>query len=153
MKMKIAFSCLFTILIFISCGKDKFTTEPQVKVKDIAPGEVFQGDIIRLRGSFTDQEGDVDSVFVVYKWYDGATVTRIFDTLKTSVDGLDLPKNTKQGDVVVEFAYGRQIDGYLTLNGTPVTRDTLVTLGLVLKDKKANRSGYAESDKIRFRKP
>ncbi len=151
--IKLVILTLLLTAIGVACGKDKFTTVPQIKIKSISPGEVVQGDIVSLRAEFTDQEGDVDSVFVVYKWYDGATVTRQFDTLKYSFDGLKIPVNTKEGDVFVEFAYGRQIDGYLTLGGTPVTKDTTAALGLLLKDKKANKSEYKESDKIRFKKP
>ena len=142
---------LLTSALLFGCDKDKFTTEPQVKIRDISPSEVFQGDIVRLRASFTDEEGDLDSVLVVYKWYNDVLVTRK-DTFRYSTDNLDVPAKLRQGDLFVELAYG-QVDGYIPLGGTPVAKDTSVTLGLVLKDKANNRSEYKESDRIRFRKP
>lgn len=142
---------LLAITILYGCSKDKFTTIPQVKIRDISPGEVFQGNIVRLRGSFTDQEGDLDSVLVVYKWYNDVLVTRK-DTFRYSTENLGVPSKLREGDLFVELAYG-QVDGYITLGGTPVAKDTTVTIGLVLKDKALNRSDYAESDRIRFKKP
>jgi hypothetical protein len=140
-----------TVLIAFACGKDKFTTVPQVEIKSIAPDDVQQGNILQLRGEFRDQEGDIDSIFVVYKWYDGAII-RLDDTLKKSFDVFELPNNTREGDIVVAYAYGQQIDGYALLPGSPVAKDTTATLGLMLKDKKGNVSNYAESAPIRLRK-
>lgn len=151
MKTVTAILTLLVIAILYGCDKDKFTTVPQVEIRDISPGEVFQGNIVRLRGSFTDQEGDLDSVLVVYKWYNDVLVTRK-DTFRYSTDNLGVPAKLRQGDLFVELAYG-QVDGYIPLGGTPVAKDTTVTLGLVLKDKANNRSDYAESDRIRFKKP
>lgn len=151
MRNAIAILVLLISTLLVGCDKDKFTTEPQVKIRDISPSEVFQNNVVRLRGSFTDEEGDVDSVLVVYKWYNDILVTRK-DTFRYSTDNLGVPAKLREGDIFVELAYG-QVDGYIPLGGTPVAKDTSVTLGLVLKDKANNRSEYKESDRIRFRKP
>jgi hypothetical protein len=150
MKAKIVLLFLILAGIFMACNKDKFTTTPQVKIKTVSPKTVRQGDVIEIRGQFTDEEGDLDSVFIVYKWYDGATATIIFDTIKNSIAGLGLPKSTREGDILITFAYGIQIDGISQLTPTPSIRDTSATFGIVLKDKEANRSDYAESEKLRL---
>lgn len=150
MKAKIVLLCLIIAGIFMACNKDKFTTTPQIKIKSVSPETVGQGNVIEVRGKFTDEEGDLDSVFVVYKWYDGATAAIVFDTIKYSVDILGLPKNTREGDLLLTFAYGIQIDGVTQLTPTPSIRDTSATFGIVLKDKGANRSDYAESPKLRL---
>ena len=85
MKYPIIFlSGLF--LIAAACNKDKFTTVPQVKIKSITPETVYQGDIIKLAGSFTDEEGDIDTVAIVYKWYNGNTAV-LTDTFKRTLSG------------------------------------------------------------------
>ncbi|MBN8675351.1 MAG: hypothetical protein J0L56_14565 [Chitinophagales bacterium] len=150
MKAKIVLLILILAGIFMACNKDKFTTTPQIKIKTVSPKTAGQGDVIEIRGQFTDEEGDLDSVFIVYKWYDGATATIIFDTIKNSIAGLGLPKNTREGDLLITFAYGIQIDGISQLTPTPSIRDTSATFGIVLKDKEANRSDYAESEKLRL---
>jgi hypothetical protein len=148
MRNAIIILVLLTSALLSGCDKDKFTTEPQVKIKDIAPADVFQGDVIRLRGSFTDENGDIDSVFVVYKWYNDLVAVK-HDTLRYGIDGLGIPNNTREGEVFVELGYGTPVG---SLGGTPVQKDTTVTFGLILLDKAKNRSSYAESDRIRFRK-
>lgn len=65
MKTKFA-----VVLIFLSaalaCGKDKFQTIPQLKLKSISPDLVPVNGNLRLRIEFTDKEGDVtDTLFVV----------------------------------------------------------------------------------------
>lgn len=151
MKFGVLLAVLFSVAV-LSCKKNKFTTAPQVNVKSISPGTVFQGDIIDLKAKFTDDEGDVDSIYIVYKWYNNTTVTRN-DTFRYNTSALNLPANTRQGDILVEFSYGRLISGYSQLPSSPVARDTTSTLGLVLIDKAGHRSGYSESDKIRLKKP
>jgi hypothetical protein len=150
MKTRLAISALFLLAILIACSKDKFTTEPQVKVKSISPETVRQGDIIRMDAEFTDQEGDVDSVYIVYKWYEGDVAVRV-DTFKNyTLQGLGLPPDTKEGDLQVTLSYGRQIDGIIQISPTPNIRDTTATLGLLLVDKAGHRSGYSESERIRL---
>lgn len=151
MKAKLAITALAAIVLMIACGKDKFTTVPQVKVKSIKPDEVRQGNLIEFRSDFTDQEGDIDSVFLVYKWYAGATATRFDTILRVPFSDYDLPANTKQGELNIDFIYGVIVDGYVQLSS--VNKDTTAAFGVVLKDKEGNRSEYKESDKIRLIKP
>ena len=70
------FVLIVLVVIATACNKDKFTTEPQVEVKSITPETVFNGNIINLKAKYTDDEGDLDSAYVVYKWYNGATVVK-----------------------------------------------------------------------------
>lgn len=137
------------VVIAFACTKDKFTTEPQVSVKSISPSVVFNGDIITMKGKYTDLEGDIDTVLVVYKWYDGATVVKN-DTFRYPFSPLDVPPKTQEADINVTFAYNNT-------NNPPylpgVSKDTTASLGLILKDKSSHRSNYSESDKIRLKKP
>lgn len=151
MKTKLAITAFTAIILLTACGKDKFTTVPQVDVKSIRPDNVTQGNIIQFRSNFTDQEGDVDTIFLVYKWFDGNTETRIDTILRSPISDYDLPNNTRQGELFVEFVYGVIVDGYVQLSS--VNKDTTAAFGLVLKDKAGNRSEYKESDKIRLIKP
>lgn len=157
--MKVLVCLLFLVsIVTFSCKKDKYTTEPQVTVKSISPGEVRQGTngsftVITLDAKFTDDEGDLDSVIFVTKYYDGDAVTFTDTTFRYSLDALNLPKKTRQGDVTVQFEYNTNNSGgtYITYPG--VIKDTTATLGLILTDKAAHRSNYGESSKIRLIAP
>ena len=134
------------VVIAIACNKDKFTTEPQVTVKSISPSEVSSGDIITMKSKYTDLEGDIDTVLVVYKWYNGATVTKS-DTFRYEFSTLGVPVKTQEADLNVTFTYNITNPPYLP----GVSQDTTATLGLILKDKDAHRSNYSESKQIRLK--
>lgn len=139
--------CLVTIL---ACQKDKFTTTPQVSLKSITPNSVVIGDIIRVKGTFTDKEGDVDSAYIIYKWYNGANIVKN-DTFRYYLPALGVPAATKDGDILVEFSYGRFQTGYVQLSS--VSKDTTSTFGIMLVDHQKNKSEYKESKQIRLLKP
>ena len=120
-------------------------------VKSITPSVVFSGDIITMKGKYTDLEGDIDTVLVVYKWYNGAAVVKK-DTFRYAFSTLDVPVKTQEADMNVTFEYNTNNRPDLRfLQG--VGKDTTATLGLILKDKGSHRSNYSESNQIRLKKP
>lgn len=140
------------VIIAVACNKDKFTTIPQLKLKSISPSTVVTNDIISLSGSYTDKEGDLDSILVVYKWFNGATEIFPFDTLRYSFESLNVPTKTTDAEITLQFQYNNSDpNGYAKLPG--LNRDTTASFGMILKDKEANRSEYKESEKIRIKKP
>ena len=151
--MRIKNSILFILaLLAVSCSKDKFTTEPQVKINSIKPTTVVSGNIIRMLGSYTDQEGDLDSVYLVYKWLNGAVAVR-HDTIRYAASYFNLPSGTRKADIEVTFEYNTNNNQTLMpLPGVSI-RDTTASFGLVLLDKAKHRSNYAESNTIRLKKP
>ncbi len=151
MKQRFVLPLLLAILI-VACSKDKFKTEPQVTIKSITPSTVFSGDVITIKGDYTDDEGDVDSVLIVYKWYNGATEIPV-DTLRYTFARLNLPAKTRQADLRIDFEYNtNNIPDMVPLSGVSL-RDTTASFGLVLKDKKGQRSNYSQSEKIRLKRP
>lgn len=140
------------ILVATACNKDKFTTIPQVEIKSISPKTVPHGAILQMEGKFTDQEGDIDSALIVYKWYNGTTVVRK-DTFRYKLSDLEIPTKTREGDIIITFEYNTNNNQNLVpLPGVSI-RDTTATLGLVLKDEAKNRSEYKESEQIRLKRP
>ena len=139
------FVLIVLVVIATACNKDKFTTEPQVEVKSITPETV-------LKAKYTDDEGDLDSAYVVYKWYNGATVVKA-DTFRYPYSILNLPSDLRRADIEVTFEYNTNNNPDLVpLPGVSV-RDTTATFGLILIDKARHRSNYSESQPIRMKKP
>lgn len=140
------------LVLILSCSKDKFKTEPQVEVKSISPNTLISGGVLNVKGKYTDDEGDLDSVLVIYKWYNGVAAVKA-DTFRYSFAGLDLPVKTRQADIEITYEYNTiNIQNLVKLSGLAI-RDTTATFGLILKDKAGHRSNYSESDKIRIIKP
>lgn len=144
---------LILATIIFACNKDKFTTEPQVKITAISPNEVSHGDNIRIRGSFTDDEGDMDSVYIIRKWFNGDLTVRV-DTFKSyTITQLSIPGGTRQGDLEINFSFGLLGGQYPTLPNWPLAKDTTSSFGIIMKDMAGHSSNYAESDKVRLKKP
>jgi hypothetical protein len=140
------------LLLMMACSKDKFTSEPQVQVNSIQPSVVVSGNVIKLLASYTDQEGDLDSIYIVYKWYNATGSTRTDTLQRYPISRLGLPGALRKADIQLEFEYNtfNQPD-LVTLPG--VLRDTTASFGLVLIDKTRKRSNYSESARIRLRRP
>ena len=138
------------VIILASCTKNKFTSAPQVSIKSISPSTVFSSNIITVKGKYTDKEGNLDSALIVYKWYNGTTVTRN-DTFRYSFAALKLPVKTIEADIDLVFEYNTFNTDLAKLSG--VSKDTTATLGIILKDKDSLRSNYSESAQIRLKKP
>ena len=151
MKMKIVALLLgFSVLLFMACKKDKFTTEPQLKFKSISPTTVIKGNIINLNVSFTDDEGDIqDSVILAVKKYNTSGGILTLDTFRLKMDPDGIPV-ARDGDLNVKFSYGEFITGAIFLNLESVDRE--VSFGLIIGDKAGHRSNYVESDKIMLKK-
>jgi hypothetical protein len=139
-----------TVILAVACNKDKFTSAPQIDIKSISPETVVSGNIIKVKGKYTDKEGNLDSVLVVYKWYNNTIVTRK-DTFRYSFDGLKLPPKTIEADIELNFEYNTLQTDFAKLSG--VIKDTTATFGIILKDKDSLRSNYSESAAIRLKKP
>jgi hypothetical protein len=142
-----AFLVLFAL---VSCEKNRFTTVPQVEIKALTPETVEQGDIIRFRSEFTDKEGDLDSILIIYKWYDGSTATKS-DTFRFTTENVGIPSKLTDGEIIIEYSYGSFNDPFPILGS--VAQDTTAAFGIIAIDKTALRSEYVESKLIRLIKP
>ena len=150
--MRRSFYFILLLSVLFACSKDKFTSEPKVEIRSIQPATVYNGNVIRLLGSYTDEEGDIDSVYIVYKWFNSSTATRIDTLMRFPTGRLGIPAQLRKSDIAVEFEYNTYNQtNMLTLPG--VTRDTTASFGLILIDKTRKRSNYVESNKIRLKKP
>ncbi len=143
----------FALVVLIACNKDKFTSKPQVKIKSITPSAVAKKNIIEVKGSFTDDEGDLDSAFIVYRWYNGANIVKS-DTFDYDLQTLGLPASTRQGDFTIRFQFNSSepyTPDILTLpGGNNFIRDTTATIGLFVGDTTGQKSDLAESEKVRL---
>lgn len=140
------------ILLLVGCNKDKYTTVPQVSIESIAPSIVTSGNVIEVKGKYTDLEGDLDSALIVYKWYNGSTAVR-YDTFRYSFSRLGVPTGVQRAELSLQFEYNTNNYPDLTKLPGVSQRDTTAAFGLLLIDKLKNRSNYAESPTIRLKKP
>ena len=100
------FFWIMLMLLMAGCNKDKFTTEPQVEVKSIQPSTVTNGAIIRLLSDYTDDEGDLASALVVYKWFNGTTASRVDTLIRFSFTRLNIHGSATGEFYLITFTGG-----------------------------------------------
>ncbi len=50
--------------IFLGCKKDTYSSTPSLKYKSVNTNVLYPGQVIKFTLSFTDLEGDLDSIFI-----------------------------------------------------------------------------------------
>jgi hypothetical protein len=129
---------LYSLLVagIIACSKDKFETRPTLEFKSANTNVVPQNSGLRVTLSYTDKEGDIDSVYVFRQ--------RLNKKSPIGASTLEFPvpsdfKNETKGDLVLTMDYVNN----LTLQLSPINipgsgnlkePDTLA-LKFLLKDK------------------
>ena|SRR5687767_3877534 len=137
----------FTI---ISCGKDRFLTVPQLKLKSRNTDVVPLNGTLRLNVEYTDKEGDVsDSLFIVRQRLNiRGPVTLLASPYKIP----EFPKTDKgEFEITLTYQFGL-IFGLSALNvpGSNPPRKEIDTLRfkIVARDKAGNKSDTLVVDNI-----
>lgn len=128
-------------LAFISCGKDKFTSTPQLKFISQNTNVLDRGQIISFKLSFTDAEGDLqDSIFV--QKLEPKCAQSGFSS-RYPIPTFPVTKNA-QGEITVSFGYN--VDNYPLIKAPQCNRNDTCIFRFMLKDKAQNRSDTVNSE-------
>ncbi len=133
-------------LIFTSCGKDKFTTVPQLKFKSAdksVDNPLKAEQKINFKLSFTDAEGDVDSIFI--KKITPYCANTIFKSDQSLPIDFKVT-NGKEGDLLVSF--GHRVVNFPGVGDPLCGFNDTCTFRFVIKDKAKNVSDTVYSDKV-----
>ena len=143
------YSILFSIIIlsiFSSCKKDKYTTKPQLKYESANKTVFRQGDVIVLKLTFTDAEGDLQDSIYDEKFV-ASCVNSSFGR-KFKLPTFPTTKNQK-GEITVTYGYNNNNNPNLQQILSPqCNRNDTCIFKFVLKDKVQNKSDTAYSEKI-----
>ncbi len=93
------------ILVFafllISCGKDSFTTKPQLKYRSVNSTTISGSQELRIRLDLTDKEGDFTNFLGVRKDVPGCPNSGFFDSTIFSIPKDFLDSKQTHGEVVL----------------------------------------------------
>ena len=134
----------------ISCGKDRFQTVPQLKLKSRSTDVVPQNGSLRLNVEYTDKEGDVsDSLFIVRQRLNiRGPVTLPASPYKIP----DFPKTDKgEFEITLTYQFGLVFGlSPLRVIGSNPVRNEIDTLRfkIVAKDKAGNKSDTLVVDNV-----
>lgn len=139
--MKRIFALSVIIMALAACNKDKVESKPHISFKTFNSKVIPVGGDALITLNFTDQEGDLDSVFVIRQRVN----KRSFPN--SQLIDLGVPKfgNQNQGELQVALDYGTQLTFGLNAIRIPGTNpsqyepDTL-HLRFYVKDKEDHTS-------------
>ena len=146
-RITVAVIIVFTI---IACGKDRFQTVPQLKLKSRSADVIPQNGTLRLNIEYTDKEGDVsDSLFIVRQRLNArGRVTLPASPYKIP----DFPKTDKgEFEVTLNYQFGLVFGlSPIRITGSNPVKNEIDTLRLkiVAKDKAGNKSDTLVVDNV-----
>jgi len=135
-------------LLIISCTKNKFTTAPQLKFKSMNIKDVYQGDILQIKLSFTDKEGDLTGLLYVNQFSISCPKTK-FENDK-AVPAFPTTSNI-EGEILV--SYGYRVNPVLVEPQCEDVKLDTCYFKFVLKDKAGNKSDTVVTDAFVLHKP
>ena len=131
------------LALLAACGKDKFETKPQIKVKSVNTTVLPLNGTLDINLSFTDKEGDISQGKLVY--YPQRLNRR---ALPSNVDkyldsiSLGLPKFPDEtlGEMQLSLRYN-------DLHKSPIENDT-IRIRFVAVDRAGHRSDTVNTDRL-----
>jgi hypothetical protein len=142
MKGTFLFAAMLVSLTLISCGKDKFKTNPQIEIKDINHKTLARDEQLVIRLRFTDKEGDLAQGKLVYipvrlNIRPLPVVVPDYDSVKLVIPNFP---NEKDGEFALELSW-------LNLHKSDLENDT-IKMRFVAVDRENNKSDTITSDRI-----
>jgi hypothetical protein len=142
MKFPIVFAVALITITALSCGKDKFKTQPQIEIKSINNDVIARDQTLTIQLRFTDKEGDLaDGQFV---YIPKRLNTRPLLPTVPNYDSVKLviPKFPDETDG--EFSLSLP---WLNLHKSDTENDT-ITMRFVVVDRANNKSDTVGTDKL-----
>ena len=138
--MKAILVILSLSLLFFACSKDKVETKPNLSLKSANPKVVPLNNDMIVNLDFTDEEGDLDGVYLWKTRLNKIKLTTVRDSLFLAVP--EFPKNNK-GELELLLEYQRHLISATSPRRDPISgkleSDTL-NMKFLLKDRAGNAS-------------
>lgn len=128
-------------LVIFSCKKDTFTTTPILKYKSVNTNVLSQGGIIKFKLSFTDAEGDLDSIYIE-KVNPNCIKSGTKERFYLTEDIVKL--KSKSDELLVSFGY--RVTGYPNIGEPKCDFNDTCYFRFALIDKAKNKSDTVKSE-------
>jgi hypothetical protein len=138
------------LVLFVACSKDKYQDKPTIEIKSVDPSQVPLNSPLQMVLSFTDKQGDLDSVFL-YKVRLNSKVKPVKPANFFNYKLPTFPEKSK-GEIKITMDYNLDLVAAVTPNtqvGAPNDKepDTLA-FKIIVKDKAGNFSDTTVTDPI-----
>ncbi len=134
-----------TTALLISCGKDKYQTTPQAKIKSIKVADIVDqlgntGKVVEFELTVTDKEGDLQDTIIIDK-LDAASPACPGNTLLGDTYKIPNYPGEPNQQITVKVKYANiNINGYGLLGGSACSpRNDVSRFRFIISDKAKNR--------------
>ena len=138
---------LFAIL-YLSCGKDSFTTTPQLKYKSANRTTISGDQILELKFRLTDQEGDFSSFLGMRKSVPGCPASEIYDSASFAIPNEFIKTKQTEGEVVVSITRFKRGSNACSGSGAGSTKPDTAVFNFWTRDQAGHTSDTARSEPI-----
>jgi hypothetical protein len=148
--MRLISGILVLLFFATACEKNKFTTKPQLRIKEATPEELLQkSQILTFRIQLTDKEGDFTQYFGYAKSVPGCPLSEFIDSNKFRIPAEFINAGQKEGEVVITMSVLERGDNRCsTPGGGSVPKIDTATYKFWTKDLEGNVSDTAYSKPI-----
>lgn len=145
MRTKILLT-IFAFGILAGCGKDKYTTKPQLVYKKVNTKVLNRNQSLTFTLEVTDLEGDLQDTIWVQKIVKNCSQSNLAPSRYPMPDMPKL-KNLK-GEIQVCYSYGLNLQCPAILEPQCRNRNDSAVYRFWIKDKEKNVSDIAESEEV-----
>lgn len=139
------------MLIIAGCNKEKFTTEPKLKVKSINSTDISGSETLRIVLSVTDKEGDYSTFFAIRKTVASCPSSNYTDSSgKFNIPGDFIDTKKKEAEIIVTLNKTDRGANTCFISGGGVKIDTAI-FSFWIKDKAGHTSDTASTKPIIIR--
>ncbi|WP_301921677.1 hypothetical protein [Ferruginibacter sp.] len=129
--------------IFLGCKKDSFSSTPSLIYKSVNTKVLFSGQVIKFTLSFTDKEGNLDSIFIQKI---NPSCSQSNTTERFYLGDAIVKLNSKSDDLLVSFGY--RVDGYPSIGEPKCDFNDTCYYRFSITDKNKHHSDTVRSETI-----
>ena len=133
--------------LLFSCGKDKFTTKPQLKYKSASATTISGSQTLTIKFDLTDKEGDFTSLLGMKKTVAGCPTSNFIDSSSFVIPDEFIKTKGDHGEVNVILDRGKRGSNSCLLPGGAIRPDTTI-FSFWTRDKAGNVSDTARTETI-----
>ena len=142
-KMRHTILIALLSFVFFGCKKESFPTIPSLKYKSVNVKTLSKGEIIKFTLSFTDAEGDLDSIYIEKvnpRCLRSGTIDRQI------LSSVIIQLKSKSDDLLV--SYGYRVDGFPSIGEPKCGVNDTCYFRFALLDKAKHHSDTVNSETI-----
>ncbi len=137
----------FVTFLLLSCGKDQFTTKPQLKYKSVSAKTISGSQTLTIKFELTDKEGDFSTFLGFKKTVAGCPTSNKTDSTLLTIPNDFLKTKGNHGELNVILNRIDRGSNSCLVPGGGVRPDTTV-FGFWTKDKAGNVSDTAFAETV-----